>query len=84
MTTTVDYTILENTIDKLKAKYVPVVKDLCSDHLRTFDKYRYIEQISAEMSKTLPDLNIQKLESGALCVSNAMNSLASNTDKERM
>ena len=39
-------------------------------------QYGYIEQIIAEMSKTLPDLNIQKLESGALCVSNAMNSLA--------
>ena len=76
MTATVDYKILENTIDKLKAKYVPVVKELFSDHLRTFDKYRYIEDILAEISEILPDLNILKLESAALCVSNAMNSAA--------
>ena len=49
MLSTMDYKILENTIDKLKAKYVSVVKELCLEHLRIFDKSRYIEQIAAEM-----------------------------------
>ena len=74
MPSTVDYKILEETIDKMKAKYVPVVKELCLEHLQTFDKSRYIEQIAAEMSEILPDLDVQKVESAALCVSNAMNS----------
>ena len=60
----------------MKAKYVPVVKELCLEHLQTFDKSRYIEQIAAEMSEILPDLDVQKVESAALCVSNAMNSEA--------
>ena len=76
MPSTVDYKILEETIDKIKAKYVPVVKELCLEHLQTFDKSRYIEQIAAEMSEILPDLDVQKVESAALCVSNAMNSEA--------
>ena len=76
MPSTVDYKILEETIDKMKAKYVPVVKELCLEHLQTFDKSRYIEQIAAEMSEILPDLDVQKVESAALCVSNAMNSEA--------
>ena len=72
MPSTVDYKILEQTIDKMKAKYVPVVKELCLEHLQTFDKSRYIEQIAAEMSEILPDLDFQKIESAALCVSNSM------------
>ena len=74
MPSTLDYEILEETIDNMKAKYAPVVKDLCLEHLETFDKSRYIEQIAAEMSEILPDLDIQKIESAALCVSNAMDS----------
>ena len=76
MPSTVDYTILEDTIDKMKAKYVPVVKELCLEPLQTFDKSCYIEQIAAEMSEILPDLEVQKIETAALCVSNAMNSEA--------
>ena len=45
---------------------MPVVKELCLEHLRTFDKSRYIEQIAAEMNGILPDLDIQKIESAAL------------------
>ena len=65
MPSTVDYTILEETIDKMKAKYVPVVKELCQEHLQTFDKSRYIEQIAAEMNGILPDLDVQKIGSAA-------------------
>ena len=73
MPSTMDYKIREETIDKMKAKYVPVVKELCLEHLQIFDKSRYIEQIAAEMSEILPDLDVRKIESAALCVSNAMN-----------
>ena len=57
----------------MKVKYVPVVKELCLEHLQTFDKSRYIEQIAAEMSEILSDLDVQKVESATLSVSNAMN-----------
>ena len=67
----VDYKILEETIDKMKAKYVPVVKELCLEHLQTFDKSCYTEQTATEMSEILPDLEVQKIETAALCVSNA-------------
>ena len=60
----------------MKAKYMPVVKELYLEHLQTFDKSRYIEQIAAEMSEILPDLDVLKIESAALCVSNGMNSEA--------
>ena len=59
MPSTVDFKILEDTIDKMKAKYAPVVKELCLVHLQTFDKPRYNEQIAAEMSEILPDLHVQ-------------------------
>ena len=76
MPATVDYTKLENTMDKLKETYMPVVNELCSEHLRTFNKFRYIEQIAAELSDALPELDIQKAESASLCVTNAMNRIA--------
>ena len=83
MPSTVDYKILEETIDKMKAKYVPVVKELCLEHLQTFDKSRYVEQIAAEMSEILPDLDFQKIESAALCVSNSTNCEARSVYERR-
>ena len=60
MPSTVDYKMLEETIVKIKAKYVPVVKELCLEHLQTFEKSRYIEQTAAEISEILPDLDLLK------------------------
>ena len=76
MYATVDYTKLENTMDKLKEKYMPVVNELCSEHLRTFDKFQHIEQIAAELSDVLPELDIQKTESASLCFTKAMDRIA--------
>ena len=60
MPSTVDYKMLEETIVKMKAKYVPVVNKLCLEHLQTFDKSCYIEEIAAEISEILPDLDLLK------------------------
>ena len=43
------------------------MKGLCLEHLQSFDKSRYVG---------LPDVDMKKIESVALCVSNAMNSEA--------
>ena len=52
------------------------MKGLCLEHLQSFDKSRYVGQIAKEMSEILPDVDMKKIESVALCVSNAMNSEA--------
>ena len=70
----------------MKAIYIPVLKELCLEHLQTFDKSRYIEHIAAELSEILPDLDVQKIESAALCISNVMNSEARSVcvDEEKL
>ena len=63
---------LNRAEDSMKAKYLPLIRNMSHVELKKFNKNDYKKKVLRDMSKMLPSYETAALDDYAQCVSNAL------------